>query len=160
MKIIDNVQEKLRDELRAHIQSGDKVSVIAACFSIYAYQELKKELDAATEVEVYAKLPGGPKGYCIPTPVGDYSPDWAIVLRKEGQTEVKFVAETKGSTKATDLRDIERAKIYCASKMFEGLCKDEIVYDFVDNYEALRDSLVSGKRNVDQLKSFEKELLD
>ena len=43
--------------------------------------------------------------------------------------------------------------------MFEGLCKD-VDYDFVDNYEALRDSLDSGKRNVDQLKSFGKELLD
>ena len=49
MKLIDNVNQTLRDELRAEIKSGSKVSVAAASFSIYAYQELKKELEQCDE---------------------------------------------------------------------------------------------------------------
>lgn len=49
MKIIDNVNSTVRDDLRIEIKRGSKVSVAAACFSIYAYQELKKELEAVEE---------------------------------------------------------------------------------------------------------------
>ncbi len=49
MKIIDNISVLLQDDLKANIQSKDKVSVAAACFSIYAYQALKKELDNTAE---------------------------------------------------------------------------------------------------------------
>ena len=64
-------------------------------------REFVKELDTSTEVVVYAKLP---RGFLIPTPVGDYNPDWAIAF-KDG-TEVKhvyFVAETKGSMSSMEL---------------------------------------------------------
>ena len=44
MDLIDNKNKKLRDDLAVEIQSGSKVSIAAACFSIYAFQELKKQL--------------------------------------------------------------------------------------------------------------------
>lgn len=46
MKILDNISNTVRDDLRAEIKRGSRVSVAAACFSMYAYQELKKQLDS------------------------------------------------------------------------------------------------------------------
>lgn len=73
------------------------------------------ELDTSAEVEVYAKLP---KGFLIPTPVGDYNPDWAIEFRVGSVKHIYFVSETKGSMPSLALRDLERAKIDCARKFF------------------------------------------
>lgn len=49
MKVIDNVNSKLKDELQDNLKHGSKLSIAAACFSIYAYQELKKELESVDE---------------------------------------------------------------------------------------------------------------
>lgn len=49
MKILDNVNNTVRDDLRAEVKRGSKVSVAAACFSMYAYQELKKQLESVEE---------------------------------------------------------------------------------------------------------------
>ena len=65
------------------------------------------ELDTCSEVVVYAKLP---KGFLIPTPVGNYNPDWAISFKEGTVTHVYFVAETKGSMSTMQLRDIEKKK--------------------------------------------------
>lgn len=46
MKILDNISNTVRDDLRAEIKRGSRVSVAVACFSMYAYQELKKQLDS------------------------------------------------------------------------------------------------------------------
>jgi len=86
------------------------------------------------EVAVYAKLPNGFK---IPTPVGNYNPDWAIVFDNPAFKYIYFIAETKGSMDSLQLRDIEKAKIECAKKHFKCISNDEIKYDVVDSYEAL-----------------------
>ena len=44
MEIIDNVNKTLKEDLTTEIHKGSKVSIAAACFSIYAFAELKKEL--------------------------------------------------------------------------------------------------------------------
>ena len=49
MEIIDNVNKTLRDDLKYEIKNGSKLSIAAACFSIYAYQELKEELENIDE---------------------------------------------------------------------------------------------------------------
>lgn len=49
MKVIDNVNDVLRDDLRVELKRGSKMTVAAACFSMYAYQELKKELESVDE---------------------------------------------------------------------------------------------------------------
>lgn len=74
-----------------------------------------EELDGSDEVNVYAKLP---KGFSIPTPVGHYSPDWAIVFHEGSVRHIYFVAETKGTMDSLNLRPIEKAKIDCAKKLF------------------------------------------
>lgn len=49
MQIFDNVVNIVRDDLKAAIENGSKISIVASCFSIYAYQELKKQLDSVDE---------------------------------------------------------------------------------------------------------------
>ena len=99
-----------------------------------------KELDTASEVVVYAKLP---RGFLIPTPVGDYNPDWAIAFKEGTVKHVYFVAETKGSMSTMELRKIEETKIACARKFFDQLTRkytpENVKYDVVDSFDKLMD---------------------
>jgi type III restriction enzyme len=94
-------------------------------------------LDAASEVIVYAKLPKGPRGFYIPTPVGKYSPDWAISFKKGTVKHIFFIAETKGTMDSLELRPIERAKISCAKKLFNEISTSGVKYHDVDSYQTL-----------------------
>ena len=97
-------------------------------------------LDTASEVVVYAKLP---RGFLIPTPVGDYNPDWAISFKEGSVKHIYFVAETKGTMSSMKLREIERTKIACARKFFDEIgrrvSEDRVKYDMVTSYEKLMD---------------------
>lgn len=97
-------------------------------------RDFVRELDASTEVVVYAKLP---RGFFIPTPVGNYNPDWAIAFQEGKVKHVYFVAETKGSMSSMDLRKIEESKIECARKFFSKITSDQVKYDVVDGYGKL-----------------------
>ncbi len=92
------------------------------------------ELDKSMEVVVYAKLP---KGFFIPTPVGNYNPDWAIAFKKGVVKHIYFVAETKGSMSSMQLKKIEECKIDCARKFFVGITTDQVKYDVVTDYAKL-----------------------
>ncbi|MDR3110985.1 MAG: DEAD/DEAH box helicase family protein [Planctomycetaceae bacterium] len=98
-----------------------------------------KELEKADEVVVYAKLPRGLKGFSIPTPVGNYSPDWAIAFRKGTVKHIFFIAETKGTMNSLQLRPIEKAKIFCAKKLFNEMSTGKVKYHDVDSYQSLID---------------------
>ncbi|MGE3295876.1 MAG: type III restriction-modification system endonuclease [Porticoccaceae bacterium] len=95
-------------------------------------------LEASAEVVVYAKLP---RGFLIPTPVGDYNPDWAISFKEGAVKHIYFVAETKGSMASMDLREIERTKIKCARKFFDEMNRrfapENVKYDVVDSFGKL-----------------------
>ncbi len=97
-------------------------------------RDFVKDLDTSTEVVVYAKLP---RGFFIPTPVGNYNPDWAIAFQQGKVKHVYFVAETKGSMSSMDLRKIEESKIECARKFFAKITSDQVKYDVVDGYGKL-----------------------
>jgi type III restriction enzyme len=95
------------------------------------------------EVAVYAKLP---RGFFIPTPVGNYNPDWAIAFTAGSVKHVYFVAETKGTLSTLELKGVENAKIDCARKFFAVLNEKHsrnVRYDVVTDYAQLL-SLVSG----------------
>ena len=94
------------------------------------------KIDTAKEVAVYAKLP---KGFHIPTPVGNYSPDWAIAFQEGEVKHIYFVAETKGSMSSMDLREIEKSKIACAEKLFDQISTSNVKYGKVDSFETLMD---------------------
>jgi type III restriction enzyme len=75
-------------------------------------------LERNESVKLYLKLPSWFK---IPTPLGSYNPDWAVVIDHDGQEKLYFVVETKGSLLALDLRTGESDKIDCGAKHFEAL---------------------------------------
>lgn len=97
-------------------------------------RQFAEALDGAAEVCAYAKLP---KTYVIPTPVGNYSPDWAIAFKEGTVKHVFVVAETKGTMESLQLRPIEQAKIMCARKLFNEISTDNVVYHDVDSYQSL-----------------------
>lgn len=101
-------------------------------------RQFVKELDTSNEVVVYAKLP---RGFLIPTPVGDYNPDWAISFKEGAVKHVYFVAETKGSMSSMELREIEKTKIKCARKFFDDInekfAPEQVKYDVVDSFGKL-----------------------
>ncbi len=97
-------------------------------------------LDTADEVEVYAKLP---RTFAIPTPVGNYAPDWAIAFKRGTVQHVYFVAETKGTLDTLELRGVEDAKIACAKKLFNEANTSDVRYHEVTNYSDLL-ALVNG----------------
>ncbi|KEM72022.1 DEAD/DEAH box helicase family protein [Escherichia coli 6-537-08_S3_C1] len=79
-------------------------------------REFAKDLEMQEEVKLYTKLPNWFK---IPTPLGNYNPDWALVINKNGEDNIYFVVETKSNL--LTLRDNESGKIKCGKAHFESL---------------------------------------
>lgn len=109
----------------------------------YVITDSKTERDFAIDLErdedkvcVYAKLP---RSFKIPTPVGDYSPDWAIAFYENKVKYIYFIAETKGSLESLQLKKVESAKISCARKLFASLNSGVVHYDVADTYQHLMD---------------------
>lgn len=97
-------------------------------------------LEGATEVLIFAKLPRKLK---IPTPVGYYAPDWAIVFEEGTVRHVFFVAETKGSLDKMELRGVELAKTECAKRLFNSISTNTTRYGVVDKFENLH-NIING----------------
>ncbi len=101
-------------------------------------RKFAEALDTSSDVVVYAKLP---RGFLIPTPVGDYNPDWAISFKEGAIKHIYFVAETKGSMLSMELREIEKTKIKCARKFFDDMNRryapENVRYDVVDSFGKL-----------------------
>jgi len=115
--------------------------ILAVKKHIYDYLKVDSDIEKRFaqdlelgEVAVYAKLP---KDFKIPTPLGNYNPDWAIVFENVDFKYIYFIAETKGTMDSLELRGAEKGKIECAKKHFELLSNDKIKYGVVDNYESL-----------------------
>ena len=100
-----------------------------------------RHCESSEDVEFYFKLP---KNFKIPTPLGNYNPDWAVVFK--GQNKVYFVAETKNTGKRiqrgvdeSKLDPSEQMKIAYARKNFEHLHRDydDLEYRVVQSVEEL-----------------------
>ena len=97
-------------------------------------RDFAEALDADANVAVYVKLP---RAFHISTPVGRYTPDWAIAFYKGSVKHIYFVAETKGNMRTMQLKAIEDAKIQCAREHFRTISGENVVYDVIDTYQAL-----------------------
>jgi len=75
--------------------------------------QFAKDCESDEKVKFFFKLP---RGFKIPTPMGNYNPDWAIVF--QNNIKVYFVAETKGTLDRQSLRELEKMKIECGEKHF------------------------------------------
>ena len=146
----DEVEERYDTDIFTAAQTGQDFSRATKKLNnhIYDYcvtdsdveRNFVNELDTSSEVVVYAKLP---RGFLIPTPVGDYNPDWAISFKQGSVKHIYFVAETKGSMSSMKLREIEKTKIECARKFFAEINQrietDNVKYDVVTDYGKLMD---------------------
>ena len=107
------------------------------------------ELDKDERIKLFIKLP---TWFSVRTPLGGYTPDWAIVTAKigikdkESDEKVYFVIETKGSIDESQRRVSENQKIECAKKHFEVI---KIRYKDVANYPQFVELMT---RNWDDLK--------
>ena len=101
------------------------------------------QLEMNSAVKVYAKLPGW---FIVPTPLGSYNPDWAVLIDSEEGERLYFVLETKGSVFIGDLRDAESAKIKCGEAHFEALRAEESParYKVATSVVELLASIVAG----------------
>lgn len=89
---------------------------------------------------MYAKLP---RTFQIPTPVGNYAPDWAIAFKEGSVRHIFFIAETKGTMNTMKLSGVENAKIACGKKLFNEMSAGDVRYHNVATYEDLLE--VMGK---------------
>jgi len=81
-------------------------------------RDFADQLEKNEAIKVYAKLPGWFK---VPTPLGSYNPDWAVLVTTPDGDRLYFVVETKSSLFANDLRNAESAKIECGRAHFNAL---------------------------------------
>ena len=146
----DRIGDRYKTDIFTAAQTGQDFSRAVGKLNhhIYDYaitdskveRDFVNELDISAEVVVYAKLP---RGFLIPTPVGDYNPDWAISFKHGSVKHIYFVAETKGSMSSMKLREIEKTKIDCARKFFDELNRqfkaERVKYDVVTDYAKLLD---------------------
>lgn len=102
-------------------------------------RDFATDLDTNTDIAVYVKLPDS---FYISTPVGRYNPDWAIAFYEGTVKHIYFVAETKGSMRSMQLREIEKSKIHCAREHFKAISNGNVVYDVVDSYTALLEKVM------------------
>lgn len=141
---IDDVYDSTIFTNEKHTKSIDKAYSSIKGVMNYVFFDSDKErgfaedLDAATEVCVYAKLP---RSFKIPTPVGDYAPDWAIAFNKGSVKHVFFVAETKGTMDSMELKGVENAKIACAKKLFNESSTSNVKYWNVTTYQDLLEAM-------------------
>lgn len=94
-------------------------------------ENFAKSFEQNERVKMYAKLPSW---FAIPTPLGSYNPDWAVLIEVDGKDKLYFVLETKGDITFDALRPKESAKIKCGKKHFEAL-GNEVAFDDIDNFE-------------------------
>ncbi len=107
--------------------TGYLKNMVAVTRSVHEYvvydsggieKSFAEDLEKNAAVKVYAKLPGWFK---VPTPLGTYNPDWAVLVQQDGQERLYFVVETKGSIQKVDLRQKESAKIECGKAHFKAV---------------------------------------
>lgn len=87
-------------------------------------RQFAQKLDSREDVKFFMKLPAKFK---IPTPVGDYNPDWAIIKQVDGEDRLYMIRETKSTLDELKLRPTESAKIASARQHFKAIG--------IDNYE-------------------------
>ena len=111
-------QEELTGYLRNLLDVNKAVYEQVVYDSPTIEKPFAEDLERNEAIKLYAKLPGW---FTVPTPLGTYNPDWAVLVEKDGTERLYFVVETKGSLFADALRDTEAAKITCGKAHFKAL---------------------------------------
>jgi type III restriction enzyme len=85
-------------------------------------KKFAEQLENDATVKVYAKLPGW---FTVPTPLGTYNPDWAVLVERDGEERLYLVVETKGTLFTDDLPDAQGLKIQCGRAHFRDVSVGE-----------------------------------
>ena len=88
-------------------------------------------LDSREDIKLFMKLPAKFK---VPTPVGDYNPDWAILKHEDGEDRIYMIRETKSTAQDNLLRPTEVAKIKCGKKHFAAIGVDDFAKSSPENW--------------------------
>lgn len=121
-------QEELTGYLKNMIAADKSVHEYIVYDSVGIERSFAEQMEKNEAVKVYAKLPDWFK---IPTPLGTYNPDWAVLIELDGAERLYFVVETKSSLFTDDLRDRESAKIRCGEEHFKAIAAGEKPARFV-----------------------------
>jgi type III restriction enzyme len=112
-------QEELTGYLKNMLAATKSVYDRVVYDSAGVERTFAEQLEKNEAVKVYAKLPGWFK---VPTPLGTYNPDWAVLVEKDGAERLYFIVETKSSLFKDDLRDKESAEIQVWQSSLQGAC--------------------------------------
>ena len=115
-------QEELSGYLKNMLRDTRKSIYEHVVFDSSIERDFADALEKNQDVLLYAKLPGWFK---VPTPLGSYNPDWAVLIQKDGMQRLYFVVETKSSLFTGDMRNKESAKIECGKAHFKALAVGE-----------------------------------
>ena len=134
----------LKDEMsrQGNMVETEKTPYSSIVIDSEIERKFAEGLEKNGNIKVYTKLPDWFK---IPTPLGNYNLDWAILVEELNQNKEKlyFVVETKGTTSEAGRRDLENLKINCGKKHFEALEVDysvcAIMRDFKDYIEKIKE---------------------
>src|SRR3989338_3432471 len=110
-----------REELTGYLKNmlnAEKSVYEKVVYDSDTERDFASQLEMNNAIKVYAKLPGW---FRVPTPLGTYNPDWAVLVEQDGAERLYFVVETKSSLFTDDLRDKESAKIKCGKAHFTAL---------------------------------------
>jgi type III restriction enzyme len=120
------------DELQGYLDKMVEVKKAPTEFIRYDSSTIERSfaeaLNANEAVKVFAKLPAWFK---VPTPLGSYNPDWAVLVTTEDGDRLYFVVETKGSALVDDLRPDEAAKIHCGDLHFKAIARGHHEPEFI-----------------------------
>lgn len=114
-------QEELTGYLRNMLEAGKSVYE-KVVYESDTEARFADQLEKNTAIKLYAKLPGW---FTVPTPLGGYNPDWAILMESNAGERLYLVVETKGSSLVDNLRLTEAAKIKCGEQHFKALAVRE-----------------------------------
>ena len=114
-------REELTGYLRNMIEAGKSVYE-KVVYESDTEARFADQLEKNTAIKLYAKLPGW---FTVPTPLGSYNPDWAVLMESDAGEQLYLVVETKGSSLVDDLRLTEAAKIECGKAHFKALAVRE-----------------------------------
>lgn len=113
-------QEELLGYLRSMIDAKKSVHEYVI-YQSDTERSFAEQLERNEAIKVYVKLPGW---FRVPTPLGAYNPDWAVLVERDGGERLYLVVETKSSLFADDLREVERGKIRCGEAHFREVAGD------------------------------------
>lgn len=148
---LDSISEEdFEREWRVFQAKSDRSSAMNEYYKMDSEGEAEfaHRLENNTNVLLFTKLKKG--GFVIDTPYGNYSPDWAVVCKKDALADasigIYFIVETKANKSWEDLSDVEQRKIHCGELHFEAV-SDQIKFDWVNSYEDFRDKFGVAESN-------------